>query len=261
MDRREIEYKRDYAKWYRSLPKEEREKLKAAGLDKPEKDFACVNKANGGIEGMQLSGGGVQSSEASHYTLALIAEDYYELAHVCGQSPLEEVIEGEETEELDAAEIHQAEAARLKQDAISALLAYLFRPTNGNIPSPIEVAQKVFILCYSVRPELIAGWSLERIARCFDSSRQTFSKRLIKMDAELNLHARNHKSVQAVSLYREGTKAWWKERKQAEAKARRKEYLKNYRAANAAEIKAYQAQYRAKNRERLNAAKRDKRKN
>jgi len=250
----ELQLKREYDKWVKSLPAAEKAKVKEAGLDKPQADLDNSYK-KGSSAGMQISGGS-QTTDPDARALAIVARDLNEYEFVCGFTPLDEIIEAENKPCKDSAEFTASETARIKCDAVSALFGYLFSPINGNIPSVIEVTSKIWLLCYTIRPELIEGWSLERISKCYDYTKAAFSKRLIKMDADLNLHAKNRKSVAAVSRYRESTREWWAEKRAAEAKAKRQAYLAKWRKANAAEVKAYAGIYRAKNRERLNAAKR-----
>lgn len=255
----ERELEQTYKKWLAGLPKKDRDKLKADGLHKPHFDYEVNRKNSQPTSGMQISGGG-QTSEADPKLLACVARDLGEFEPVIGVTPLDEIVEQEEaTAHSSAEEFTKVETARIKADAVSALLGYLFSPFNNKIPSPVEVSSKLFLLAYTIRPELIEGWSLERIAKCFDSNRQCFSKRLIKQDSELNLRARNRKGAIAVSLYREGCKEWWAEKRAKERQEKRKDYLAKWRAANAAEVKAYQEQYRAKYRDRLNAVRRQKR--
>lgn len=194
--------------------------------------------------------------ENSAQALAVINRDLKEFDVICGKTPLDDLLEKEDREALGI--VSDQEEMEIKCEAVSAALAYLFGPLNGKTPSPLDVLQRLYVLAYTLRPALIEGWSLADIAKCFDSSRQVFSKRLIKQNEKLGTRSRNQKSDTSVSVYREGTKEWHRERKAKERAERRKNYMKAWKAAHAAEQRAYQQQYRAQNRERLNEAKRKK---
>jgi len=153
------------------------------------------------------------------------------------------------------------EEHEIRTEAISALLSFLFAPaTNRNgPPTPLQVLERLYLLVYSVRPALVEGWSLDKISRLFSSSRQTFSKRLLKQNEKLGIRSRNQKTDHAVSIYREGTTKWHAERKERERREKRKKYMKEWRAKNSAEVKEYQKEYREENKERLNKSRRKRR--
>jgi hypothetical protein len=200
-----------------------------------------------------------QTSEADAVTLACIAKDYHEFEPILKTTPLDLLLEKEERTALENVGVRESRAIR--SEALSAFLAYCFSPVNNTKATVFDALQKLWLICYCIRPDLIDGMSLEKIGKMFGGeSRQTLSKRVLKINKEINMRSRNQKSDTSVSIYRAGTKAWHQERKTKEKAERRKAYVKAWKAANAAEVKAYQQAYREKNRERLNAAKRAKRK-
>lgn len=204
---------------------------------------------------MQISKSKSSAVENEAFPLAVVSVERHEFDLVDTQTPLHALLEAEDNESLS---IGSKEEASIQIEAVSGLLSFLFRLTsNGKMPSPIEVLERLYLLVYTIRPALIHAWSLDRIAACFESSRQCFSKKLLKQNELMGgVKSRNQKSSLAVSRYRENTREWHAERKRQRTAEQRKEYLRRWRVANAAEVRAYQASYRAKYRERLNAAKR-----
>ena len=49
---------------------------------------------------------------------------------------------------------------------------------------------------------LVGNQGLKELAKIFDTSKQTFSKRLLKLNKELHIRSRNQKSSEAVETYR-----------------------------------------------------------
>jgi hypothetical protein len=182
--------------------------------------------------------------------MAVINKELGIVEPVRSKTPLDSLIESEEAGERDE--------YKAKTEALCAFLAMLFRQTNGKHPNALEVLRRLYAVVYTLRPELIDGWPMDKIAKIFDVTKQAFSKTLISQNNLFDLFSRNQKSAATVSIYKEGTKERHAEKKAEEATKRRKEYQDSYRKAKAAELRAYQAQYRAKHRERLNAAKRRK---
>jgi hypothetical protein len=116
------------------------------------------------------------------------------------------------------------------------LLIYLFENTEN----ALDVTKKLYCLCYTIAPSLIPNFgSLEAIAKSFDQTKQAFSKKLININKDLGLRARQQKSSTAVGKYKD---AATKTHREAKAE-KRKEYLKIYREAHRAENKEYQKNY------------------
>ena len=91
----------------------------------------------------------------------------------------------------------------------------------GEAKSPLDALQKLYLICYCIAPHLIEKCNLETLARAFDSTKQCFSKRLLKLNKELGLRGRNQKSDNIRKTYAARTKAWHKA-KEAEKKALKK---------------------------------------
>jgi hypothetical protein len=132
-----------------------------------------------------------------------------ELEVTDARTPLEELMEKEEAPSGDEVAINGA-----KIEAIRRLLIYCFGQGNDML----EALKQLALICYIVCPHLVEQCSLEKLAKAFDTSRQCFSKRLLKINKDLKIRGRNQKSDTAVEVYREKTKAWHKAKK-AEDKA------------------------------------------
>jgi len=188
--------------------------------------------------------------------LAWCGNNAHEIEAVVGRTPFTDLLEAEERAHLDA---HEIEEQTIKIEAISALLSYFFAPINGKMPNPLEVLQKVYVLCYTIAPANIEGWSLNKIAKCFDSSRQCFSKKLLKQNELLNLRSRNQKSDTAVETYRKICTENHRVRIATAKEQARKDYLAQYRLTHREKLLAYQKEYRARFKERLNLIRRQRR--
>ena len=131
-----------------------------------------------------------------------------ELLAVFNITPFDSLVAKEEADEI-AEYIKKAQI-----ESIRRLLVYVF----GEKATPLEALQKLSIICYCVAPDLIEGCNLEKIAKEFDFTKQAFSKRLLKINKELNIRGRNQKSDYSREVYAKNTKAFHKARK-AEEKA------------------------------------------
>jgi hypothetical protein len=185
--------------------------------------------------------------------LAWCAENSHEIEAVYNVTPFDELAEKQDRETVS---IGEREETEIRLEGVRRLLIYLF----DGVPNALEVTKKIFVLCYTIAPELLPQFgTLDSIAKQFDQTRQAFSKRLINQNKELNLRSRNQKSETAVQTYREVATAGHAARIDEERAEKRKTYSAAWRKAHAAEIKAYQAIYRAKHRDRLNRVRREER--
>lgn len=172
------------------------------------------------------------------------------IADLTGKTPFDALLEAEEREGL--AEHLTADERAIRVEAISALMSFIFRPVNNQVPGPQEVAMRVFTLCYSLAPSLIGGMSLAEIGKLFgDKSRQMLSKRLLKSDEELNLRSRNRKSETARLTYSQNTTEWHKARREEARRIARKEYNKRYKTENRGTIQIANQEYYRSNRARI----------
>lgn len=148
-----------------------------------------------------------------------------------GKTPLDDLLEKEETPSGDEVAINKA-----KIESMRRLLLYCF----GNTKDPLEALKTLYLLCYIIAPDALGNASLEDIARNFDATRQCFSKRLLKLNKELSIMSRNQKSTKAVEVSRQRAKAWHEAQKAEKAAAR------NLEAAKAKTAKAEQEAKTAK---------------
>lgn len=145
----------------------------------------------------------------------------------------------------------------VKADIISSLLSFVFAPVKGYIPSPYDVAFRMFILCYAINPAIINNMTLKEIGALFETSKQTASARLVKISNSLNIRARSQKGVETCKRLSDVGKERWQLIKEEE----RRQYLRDYRAANRERLRIADKEYYAKNREAIckrRAAKREK---
>ena len=185
--------------------------------------------------------------------LAWCAENSHEIEAVYNVTPFDELGDKQDRETVS---IGEREETEIRLEGVRRLLIYLF----DGAPNALEVTKKMFVLCYTIAPELLSEFgTLDLIAKQFDQTRQAFSKRLINQNKKLNLRSRNQKSETAVETYREIATESHAARIADEKAEKRKQYQAAWRKAHTAEIKAYQAIYRARHRDRLNRVRREKR--
>lgn len=120
-------------------------------------------------------------------------------------TPLDLLIQKEEHEESDS---HYATAAALS--AVRRLLITIF--DNGK-RHPVDALAQLYLIAYAIDAGLVGNKSLKELGKIFDTSKQTFSKRLLQLNKQIKVRSRNQKSSQAVKTYSKNTKAWHAARK------------------------------------------------
>ena len=148
-------------------------------------------------------------SEATCHKLFYNDDDVLDIADLTGKTPFDELMAKEERDTLDHEDYRQAQI-----EALSGLLSFLFKRTKKDEePSPKETAIRLWLLTYTMRPELIGARTLAQIGVLFEMTGQNLSKRLIKQNDETGLRARNRKSESARKKYSKLTTARWREKK------------------------------------------------
>lgn len=200
-----------------------------------------------------VSGGG-SSSEVEVFACILDGDFINDVAQVVGRanSPLDALID---SEEYDQEESKYAEA---RKDSISALLSWIYKPVRNNLPSPLEVVTRIYVLTYLVAPTLLQSLSLAQIGKALASmtggdpiSRATLSARVQKTSSELNVRCRTMKSSTASEKYSNIAKQRWDNKKEEEARIKKAAYNKEYRAKHRDRLIKQHKDYYVKNRERL----------
>lgn len=163
-----------------------------------------------------------------------------------GKTPLDYLIEGEESESDTA-----INAKQIRAEAIIRLMMYLFNPIGKFVPSPQEVATRTYILAKTLCPELIGNLSLAEIGQLFGTSRQTMSKRLIKNDKTLNIRSTDRKPDGAIPSYRGSAMEVHREKKRIKRREERRAYLKQYKAERKEMLKEYNREYYMKRKQQI----------
>lgn len=240
------DYNRVYADWVKSMTPEERAKAAALNVDKPLDDAEPAHVAASEVAGFSFSSKRAKS-EPDAMRLSALAENSKGVEVIIGRNPFTDLVE----KEREAVSMEEAQERAIKAEAISGLLSFLFAPKGGLVPNALDVTRRIYAICYCVRPSLIEGWSMQRIAAGFDVTKQAFSRELIKIAEKLNIRSRNQKPLESISVYAENTEAYHKERI-AKAKAeKRRQYLREWNAKNREKKKAAAKEYYEENKTRI----------
>ena len=141
--------------------------------------------------------------------LAYMAGVVGELELIFAKTPFDDLLEKEDADEETA---HLVKEARL--DALSGFLSFIFAKTNNRLPGWEEVAKRVYVVAYTIRRDIIDGMTEGEIGALFNTSRQTVSARVRKLNEKTGVRSPLQKSQRAVSVYREGTQGRWDEDKE-----------------------------------------------
>jgi hypothetical protein len=126
-----------------------------------------------------------------------------DIADLTGKTPFDDLLSKEEQESL------QGECREAQMEAISGLLSYILKDTD-----PLQIAIRVFLLAYTVRPALVNGMTLSQIGEKLGGiSKQRLNVKLKAQDAWLGYQGRNRKSADQRKAQSAAAKKAWKTRK------------------------------------------------
>jgi len=153
--------------------------------------------------------------------------------------PDEEVMYNEENSLLNEPSIDES---KVGVDVLSKFFSMLF--AMGAYKNPSKVAYKLYLVCLSVRPDLMDGISLKELGNLFGKDKRTVSSQLIQADEALGLRCRNRKSESARQHYREVQRAKVQAVKSEERRQRKNEYNRQYRILKGEELNAKRREQR-----------------
>jgi hypothetical protein len=132
--------------------------------------------------------------------------DLVDIAQLTGKTPFDELLTKEERALLSGDDHREAQI-----EALSGLLGYILKDTD-----PLQVAIRVFLLGYTIKPELVDGMTLAQLGKRLGGlSKQRLNTKLKAQDKWLGYQGRNRKSAEQRKAQSISAKKMWRKRKRA----------------------------------------------
>lgn len=134
------------------------------------------------------------------------AGDLVDIAHLTGRTPFDDLLDKEERALIQGDDFRDAQL-----EALSGLLGYILKDCD-----PLQVAIRVFLLAYTIKPELVAGMTLAELGRKLGGlSKQHLNIKLKAQDDWLGYKGRNRKSDEQRKAQSLAAKKTWRKRRLA----------------------------------------------
>lgn len=145
-------------------------------------------------------------------------------------------------EAVMALEEPDEEESKIAVAVLAKFMSILF--AMGQYKEPLKVAYKLYLVCLSVRPDLLDGMSLTELGNLFGKNKRTVSSQLIKNDEAMGLRCRNRKSETARQHYQTVQREKVRLLKAEERRQHKNEYNRQYRKLKGEDLNARRREQR-----------------